>query len=171
VATFGQSFHWMERARVAAIIFAMLEPGGAFVHVSGVKDAPSATGVDLPQPLPPYAAMQDLVQCYWGPIPRAGQGVLRYGTPASEDAVVSAAGFVGFERLRVPAGEVLIRSDDDIVAWVFSRSSSAPHLFGDRRNEFEAQSRRVLHEAAPSRWFAEGAPTTEVFIWRKPGTG
>ena len=37
VATFAQSFHWMDRDRVAAIVFEMLEPGGALVHISDVK--------------------------------------------------------------------------------------------------------------------------------------
>src|SRR6478736_560014 len=34
VATFGQSFHWMDRARVADAVFSLLEPGGAFVQVN-----------------------------------------------------------------------------------------------------------------------------------------
>src|SRR5215216_2382605 len=33
VATFAQSFHWMERERVAAAVYGMIEPGGAFVQV------------------------------------------------------------------------------------------------------------------------------------------
>ena len=31
VASFGQSFHWMDRERVAAAVFTMLEPGDALV--------------------------------------------------------------------------------------------------------------------------------------------
>ena len=34
VAAFGQSFHWMQRSQVAAAVFAMLEAGGAFLHVN-----------------------------------------------------------------------------------------------------------------------------------------
>ena len=34
VATFAQSFHWMNRERVASIVREMLEPGGSWVHVS-----------------------------------------------------------------------------------------------------------------------------------------
>ena len=34
VATFAQSFHWMDRDRVAALVLEMLEPGGALVHIS-----------------------------------------------------------------------------------------------------------------------------------------
>ena len=33
VVTFAQSFHWMQRERVAATVREMLEPGGAWVHV------------------------------------------------------------------------------------------------------------------------------------------
>ncbi|MFN8542097.1 MAG: class I SAM-dependent methyltransferase [Thermomicrobiales bacterium] len=38
VATFGASFHWMDRDLVAATILTMLEPGGAFVQVSAPLD-------------------------------------------------------------------------------------------------------------------------------------
>lgn len=37
LATFGQSFHWMDRPRVAAAALGLLEPGGAFVLVADVK--------------------------------------------------------------------------------------------------------------------------------------
>ena len=168
VATFGQSFHWMDREQVAAIVYGLLEPGGAFVHVSDVKDVSDTTGDELPHPSPPYAAMQDLVRRYLGPVPRAGQGELRYGTPDGEAAVLDGAGFVDFTRLRVPAGDVLIRTADDVVAWVFSRSVSAPHLFGDRLGAFEAELRQGLRDASPLNLFAERAPDTEVFLWRKP---
>ena len=33
LATVAQSFHWMDRPRVAAILLGMLDPGGAVVHV------------------------------------------------------------------------------------------------------------------------------------------
>ena len=34
VATFAQSFHWMDRERVSSIVREMLERGGSWVHVS-----------------------------------------------------------------------------------------------------------------------------------------
>lgn len=37
VASFGQSFHWMDHGLVAAVIKGMLRPGGALVHVSDLK--------------------------------------------------------------------------------------------------------------------------------------
>jgi SAM-dependent methyltransferase len=166
VATFGQSFHWMDRDRVAAIIFAMLEPGGAFVHVSDAKE-PLAND-DLPLPAPPYDEIAALVRTYLGPVQRAGQGSLPMGSPDGEAVVLRDAGFEGPERLRIPAGEVCIRSADDVVAWIWSRSGSAPHLFGDRIAEFEADVRRLLLDSSPSAQFAERLPDTEVNIWRPP---
>ena len=168
VATFAQSFHWMDRARVAATVFAMLEPGGAFVHVSDVKEARAEPGDGLPYPSPPYEAIGELVRRYLGPARRAGQGVLQHGTPDGEAVVLRRAGFEGPEHLRVRATGALVRTAADVIAWVYSQSSSAPHLFGDRGDAFEADLRRLLRDASPSGLFAERPPDTEVFVWWAP---
>ncbi len=168
VATFGQSFHWMNRERVAALVLELLEPGGALVHVSDRKDVPEAGAGAPPHPAPPFAEIRGLVKDYLGPVQRAGQGVLRYGSPDGEATILRAAGFAEPEHLRVPAEEVMRRSEDDLVAWVYSLSGSAPHLFGDRRGAFERELRAVLRRASPSGWFNEQPPDTEVFVWRKP---
>jgi hypothetical protein len=55
-----------------------------------------------------------------------------------------------------------------VVAWVWSRSGSAPHLFGDRIDEFEADLHRLLLDSSPSAQFAERLPDTEINIWRTP---
>jgi SAM-dependent methyltransferase len=167
VATFGQSFHWMDRPRVAEIVFSLIEPGGAFVQVADVKE-PRPDPARLPHPSPPFDAIQELVRRYLGPVPRAGQGVLRYGTPGDERVVVRQAGFAAAECFWVPAGEVLVRTADDLVAWVYSRSGSAPHLFGEHGDEFESDLRRLLADASSSGLFAEQVPDTEVFVWRRP---
>jgi hypothetical protein len=59
-----------------------------------------------------------------------------------------------------------VRSSDDIVAETFSMSSSAPHLFGERVSEFEANLRRVLAEASPDGVFSIRLPDNELKIWR-----
>jgi SAM-dependent methyltransferase len=164
VATFGQSFHWMDRARVAAVIRDMLRPGGALVHISDLKtEIRAADG--LPHPAVPYAAIEKSVGRYLGPARRAGRGVLPQGTPGNEEAVLTRAAFFGPGRHVVPGGEVGERTCDDVVAWVFSMSFSAPHLFGTRRDDFEAELRRLLWEASPSGTFSERLPSTEVFVW------
>ncbi|MFE7568567.1 class I SAM-dependent methyltransferase [Streptomyces sp. NPDC057539] len=167
VATFGQSFHWMDRDLVAATVKGMLRPAGAFVHISDLKTETRAVD-GLPCPGVPYTAVNDLVGQYLGPVRRAGRGVLRYGTPSGEAAVLGRAGFSGPERYVVPGGQALERSCDEVVALVFSTSSSAPHLFGTRGGEFEADLRRLLRETSPSGRFSERQPSTEVFVWREP---
>lgn len=167
VATFAQSFHWMDRDRVAAIIREMLEPGGAFVQVSAPQDGVSASG-DLPYPPPPSAAIRELVVRYLGPERRAGQGVLRYGTPGDELAVLARAGFGEPQIVVVDGDEVIIRTIDDLVAEQFSMSGSAPHLFGSRLAEFESDLRAVLAAASPSGRFASQTGDTELRIWRTP---
>ncbi|MET9554041.1 class I SAM-dependent methyltransferase [Streptomyces sp. NPDC006645] len=164
---FAQSFHWTDRDKVAATVREMLVPGGAFVHVADLKDPPAATA-PLPRPAPPYERIGELVRRYLGPVRRAGRGTLAGGTPGREDLVLARAGFVDFERHVVPAGGVADRPADEVVAWVFSRSDSAPHLFGDRLADFERDLRALLREAAPDGRFAEQPPPTEIMIWRRP---
>ncbi len=167
VVVFAQSFHWTDRDRVAGTVLEMLEPGGAFVHISDLKDVP-AEPAPLRLPAPPYARIGDLVRRYLGPVRRAGQGTLLNGTPNREDLVLVRAGFEDFERHVVPAGDVVDRTADDVVAWVFSRSDSAPHLFGDRVETFERDLRAVLRQASPGDRFAERLPPTEIMTWRRP---
>ncbi|WP_173405710.1 class I SAM-dependent methyltransferase [Streptantibioticus cattleyicolor] len=164
VAIFAQSFHWMDRDLVAATTREMLQPGGALVHVSDVKTQPRTVG-GLPHPAVPYAAIEDLVRHYLGPVRRAGRGLLPRGTPGGEAAVLARAGFAGPQRHVVPGGQALERTGDDVVAGVFSMSFSAPHLFGTRRVEFEADLRRLLREVSPADRFSERQPGTEVFVW------
>jgi SAM-dependent methyltransferase len=166
VVTLASAFHWMDRAQVAATVRDMLEPGGAIVHIADVKDA-APSNVPLPRPLPPYASMTSLVRHYLGPIRRAGQGTIPGGdTPGREDLVISAAGFVDYRRLAVPAGHAVVRGTDDLVAWTLSLSGSAPHLFGDRLDDFVRDLRALLDEAGGE--FAEHVPPTDLQIWRRP---
>ncbi|MDQ1034074.1 SAM-dependent methyltransferase [Streptomyces sp. V3I8] len=166
VAVFAQSFHWMDRDPVAATVRDMLRPGGALVHISDLKARTRAVD-GLPHPAVPYAALDELVARYLGPVRRAGRGVLARGTPSGEAAVFTRAGFTGLRRLVIPGGQVLERSADDVVAGVFSMSFSAPHLFGTRLDAFEADVRRLLREASPADRFSERQPGTEVFVWRR----
>ncbi|MCX5315801.1 class I SAM-dependent methyltransferase [Streptomyces sp. NBC_00154] len=164
VATFGQSFHWMDRVLVAATTRDMLQPGGALVHIADLKTE-SRTVDGLPHPAVPYTAIEELVRHYLGPVRRAGRGVLPQGTPGGETAVLARAGFSGPQRQVVPGGQPLERTADAVVAGVFSMSFSAPHLFGPRGDEFEADLRRLLREVSPSGWFSERQPSTEFFVW------
>ncbi|MFF1614667.1 SAM-dependent methyltransferase, partial [Amycolatopsis sp. NPDC058278] len=54
------------------------------------------------------------------------------------------------------------RTADEVVAGVFSLSSSAPHLFGERRAAFEADLRRRL---APAETFTVRLREIAVDLW------
>ncbi len=115
-ATFAQSFHWMDRELVAARIFDMLTPGGAFVHVGGQEIETPPPELPLPHPLPPADDIRRLKTAYLGPERRAGQGVLRHGTPGNERAVLQAAGFEAPVSIRVTGRQVLERTVDSSAA-------------------------------------------------------
>jgi SAM-dependent methyltransferase len=166
IVTFAQSFHWMQRDRVAAVVRDMIEPGGAWVHVHATTHR-GADDDQLPGPAPPHEAIEELVKAHLGPIRRAGRGTLPYGTPSGEEDVMLAAGFAAPRRLEVGGGSVLERSEDDIVASVYSRSSSAPHLFAERRNEFERELRALLRRTSPQRRFSERTREIELVVWRR----
>lgn len=54
----------------------------------------------------------------------------------------------------VPDDRVLERSVDDVVAWVLSTSSTAPHLFGERLGAFVGELRELLLTVSPQGRFS-----------------
>lgn len=82
--TFGASFHWMERARVASIVREMLVAGGRIVHVD-VDRTEADTSSDR-YPAVPQAAIDRLVRGYLGEGRRAGRSV-GFVSPGDEDDV------------------------------------------------------------------------------------
>ncbi|WP_290063135.1 class I SAM-dependent methyltransferase [Amycolatopsis solani] len=157
LVTFAQSFHWLDRPRVAAAVRGMLAPGGVLAHVHAATHGGAESSV-------PRAAIAELVRRYLGPVRRAGQGSLPGGTPGGEAEIYRAAGFAGPRRFEVP-GPAVTRGVDEVVDAVFSLSYSAPHLFGDRRTEFEAELRRLLWAASPDGTFSERFRELAVDVW------
>ena len=156
VVTFAASFHWMDRPRVAAAVRTMLEPDGAAVQV------------DTRAYRSPVEAVTDELRVrYLGPDRRAGQSI-RNTSPSGEDDVFQAAGFRPMEVVTVPDGRLLERTADDLVAQSLSSSSTAPHLFGDRLDQFVTDVRSALREANPSDRFTVTLPDNELRIWRLP---
>ena len=165
VVTFAQSFHWMDRPRVAAAVRRMLAPGGALVHVGAVTHEGVDSDRELPHPRPPRQAIDLLVQRYLGPQRRAGHGARPKWTHGDEDDVYRGAGFEGPLRLEVP-GRVVERRTEEIVASVYSLSSSAPHLFANRLKDFDQDLRQLLAEAAGGGPFSEEMRSIELDVWR-----
>jgi SAM-dependent methyltransferase len=168
VATFAQSFHWMDRPRVAAAVFRMLEPRGALVHVHATTHQGVPGDDELPAPRPPREEIAKLVEAYLGPVRRAGRRTVPEGLPSGEEEILRAAGFRHERLLDVGGGRVFERSEDDVVASVFSLSSAAPHLFGDRLGDFERDLRALLRDASPDGRFSERAREVALELWTRP---
>jgi hypothetical protein len=172
VVTFAASFHWMDRPRVASAVATMLDPGGAVVQVDapgyrvGELSAEIRRGT-LPFPPPPDDALDQLRRQYLGSDRRAGRGI-RNTSPDGEDTVFQEAGFLPAETVTVPDQRPVERTADDVVAWVFSSSSTAPHLFGDRQQDYETDMREILTQASPSGRFSLRLPDNILRIWRLP---
>lgn len=168
VITLAQSFHWMDRPKVAGIARAMIEPKGAVVQIDPGRDGMAADRAPGPHPAVPFKAIDDLRKSYLGPDRRAGQG-FRNTSPSGEDVIFQAAGFLPELRVPVADSRVLDRTVDDMVAWVFSASSTAPHLFGSELEQFEADLRSVLGQASPSGHFSVPLSDTTLRIHRPTG--
>jgi hypothetical protein len=154
VVTFAQSFHWMKQDVVAQAVHGMLADGGVIVHVGATTHRGEGEV--------PYDEIDELVRSYLGPVRRAGAGSLPHGTARWEDETFAAAGFHGPRRLEVPA-RTHGRTADEIVASVFSQSSSAPHLFGGRVHEFERELRAVIGDGP----FTERFREIGLSIWKR----
>jgi hypothetical protein len=72
------------------------------------------------------------------------------------------------ETVTVPDRRAVGRTIDDVVASVFSASSTAPHLFGDRRADYERDLREILAQASPSGRFSLRLPDNILRVWRLP---
>lgn len=170
--TFAQSFHWLDRPKVARLIRAVLEPGAACVLVYATTHQGVPGDDPLPLPRPPWDEIDRLIGAYLGSTRRAGRGTRppreRPGddTMLADDAVLAGAGFRGPVRLAIQPGPVTERSEDEIVASVFSLSYAAPGLFGARGRQFEQDLRAMLRRASPTGRFCEQPRDIRIEVWR-----
>ena len=164
-ATFAQSFHWMDRDRVARVVFDMLEAGGAFVHVNTVVADPPHPRPSAFPPLPKARSTTSSAPTWVRP---AGQGALAHGSPSGESLVLARAGYRPVRVVPVQGRQVLERNIEDIAAQVFSVSGSAPHLFGADLAAFEADLRRLLEQASDHGRFSQWLGDIQLDIYERP---
>jgi SAM-dependent methyltransferase len=167
LATFGQSFHWTDRERVAEAVFEILEPGGGLaliVHAHAGRPQPTGPG----HPPIPHDAIRALIDRYLGPRRRAGQGYAWQHADRFEDALARTR--FGRPRSIFCAGRADIVQDiDGVLANYLSASYAAPHLFGDQLAAFEADVRAELAAHSPSGLFWDWPGDTEILLAHKPG--
>jgi SAM-dependent methyltransferase len=165
LVTFGQSFHWTERERVAEMVYDLLEPGGVLAVIAHQHEGrPRPEGPV--EPLIPHQPIHALIERYLGSRRRAGSGCAAPPADRHEDALA---------RTRFGAPDVIFcrgRADivqdvDGVLANVLSMSFAAPHLFGDRLAAFEADLRTLLAAHSPSGRFWDWPGDTVVLVARK----
>ena len=167
LVTFGQSFHWTDEQRVAETGYDMLEPGGALaliVHTVTGRPRPADPGV----PAIPHDEIKALVEKYLGSTRRAGQGTAPQRTHRFED-VLARTRFGAPQQFFVPGIRNLLRDSESVLSGYLSLSSSAPHLFGDRLDDFAGEVRALLAKRSAEGLFWDWPGDTEVIIARKPG--
>jgi SAM-dependent methyltransferase len=165
LATFGQSFHWTDREPVAEAVYDILEPGGALAlisHAHAGRPQPVGPGY----PLIPHQALHAIIDQYLGSRRRAGQGFAPTPGERFEDTFVRTR-FGTLRHLFVSGRPDIVRSIDDVLANFFSMSFAAPHLFGERRAEFESDIRAVLTQLSPSGLFWDWPGDTEILLASK----
>ena len=164
VATFAQSFHWMDRELVASIVREMLEPGGAWVHLHATTHEGVGSGRDRPWPSPPRAAIAALIRAYLGPTRRAGQTRCQTGRPREKRRSCSSLGSPN--QLARSFQETSTSAPKTRSSLQCSRSR-APHLTSSRNGK--PRSRRSFANSfgnLPAARFAEEARDVELVIWR-----
>jgi SAM-dependent methyltransferase len=164
--TFGQSFHWTDEPRVAEAVYDMLEPGGGLtliVHTVQGRPAPPSPG---PPPIP-HAEIRALAEKYLGSTKRVGQGIAPVRSHRFEDVLVRTR-FGAPRSIFAPGIPDLVRDSESVLSGYFSLSTSAPHLFGDRADDFAGEVRELLKSRSPEGVFWDWPGDTEVILARKP---
>lgn len=165
LVTFGQSFHWTERERVAEMVYDILEPGGALALINhAFQHRPAPVGPGYP-PIP-HDAIRALIERYLGARRRAGQG---FAPPPSEwkKEVLDQTRFGTPRRLFCAGRDDIVQDSDGVLANYFSTSFAAPHLFGDQREHFEADVRATLAAHSPTGLFWDWPGDTQILLATK----
>jgi hypothetical protein len=111
--------------------------------------------------------IEALVQGYLGPDRRAGRGPAPVRTHRFEDVLVRTR-FGEPRSIFLPGVPDLLRDGESVLSGYFSVSWAAPHLFGDRLEDFAADVRRLLASRSPDGVFWDWPGDTEVVLVRRP---
>jgi SAM-dependent methyltransferase len=164
LVTFGQSFHWTDRERVAPMVYDLLEPGGAMAVIAHEREGrPEPAGPG--QPPVPHDAIKAVLERHLGPRRRAGQG---YASPPGERYADTLAR-IGFAPhvLHCPGRPDVVQDVEAVLSGYLSTSYAAPHLFGDGLEPFAAEVRALLAALSARGLFWEWPGDTVVWLARK----
>jgi SAM-dependent methyltransferase len=151
LVTMGMSFHWMDRERVLAGVYAALLPGGGLAIIGQDVANTSLRGI-----------IDETLMKFLGepPHPHADRPV----QTERHEAVVARTPLTGFETVTIPYKRVW--NVDQIIGWVYSFSDGAYFRLGDRRPEFERMLRDRLFPLDSTGVFSENVSAEIILAWK-----
>ena len=149
-ATIGQAFHWMDRDAVLTKLEGLVADGGGLTLVNPGKRRPQESWEETAAPI---------VAKFLGP--RARHPGSNPQEPEHEPALRRSACFFHFTARDFPSG--ITRHIPSVLGLIYSISSSARPLFGDRAEAFEAELAEALLRLNPTGVFEERIET-EVLL-------
>ncbi|HEY1562302.1 MAG TPA: class I SAM-dependent methyltransferase [Caulobacteraceae bacterium] len=150
ITTIGQAFHWMVRDAVLARLAVLIRDGGGLALVNPGKRRPQEIWELTAAPI---------VAQYLGPPTRHPNSNPQ--EPEHEPALRRSSHFSHFTTREFPGA--ITRDIPSILGFIYSISSSARPLFGDRAGAFEAELSEALLRLNPTGAFEERIET-EVLI-------
>ncbi|WP_343241248.1 MULTISPECIES: class I SAM-dependent methyltransferase [unclassified Streptomyces] len=156
LVTFCRVFHWLDRPAVLARLNQHVAPHGA---VAVLADRSLWTSTN-----PWQQAVRSVVQDFLGTQRRAGNGAF----PATSEPfgqTLRASAFSDVTETYVPVRRAW--SADSVLGYLYSTSFAAPHLFGDRRDRFEAAVKQILAYFSDTDTFVEDN-TFVIHLGRRP---
>ena len=167
LVTFGQSFHWTDRERVAKWSMTVWNQAVRW-HSSGIhpRVRPQPEGPGYP-PIP-HEAIRAVIARYLGTRRRAGQGVASLPSESHEEMLARTR--FGVPRSLFCAGrDDIVQDSDGVLANYLSTSFAAPHLFGELLACFEADVRTELAARSVSGLFWDWPGDTQILLAGKVG--
>lgn len=150
LATIGQAFHWMDRDAVLRKLGALIDNGGGLALIAPGQRRPQESWEPL---------ADEIVTRFLGPRIRHPQSNPQ--EPRNEPALLRSEHFSHFTVREFPS--IIERNIESIVGCIYSISSSARSLFGDKVGAFETQLTEALLSHNPAGIFRERLET-EVLI-------
>jgi SAM-dependent methyltransferase len=150
MAIFGASFHWMDRLRVADMVYDLLAPDGCLAVLSPGGLHSGTTDWE--------AAVRAALARHLGPDRRAGGGIYREGE--RHEQVLARSRFERIEMFDISVHERW--SIEEIVGCLYSTSYASKKILGGRCDAFERDVRENLLRLAPDGQFEKTAECTVI---------
>ena len=151
---------------VAELVFDRLTSGGSLALISHqVEGRPWPNNPSYP--IVPTDEIKELIIDYLGEGTRDYLANWNAGQPERFEDTLALTRFGGSRTVYAPGRPDVVSNIDTVVANYFSRSYAAPRLFGDSREDYEADLRDLLRERSPSGLFWDWPGDTEIVIATK----